>query len=739
MPSAKVPSHALLTDCVFLVHADPAQVVPLLEHAEDDAARLAAAVYRTSLHAHRHATPSVRRQLLALDAARWGSPDLSARFADIPITDAPKPLWKVTESTGSGARPRFLFQLEGAEHGRAVTIIELNGRAVAVHGGASGIRMWDMATGTVLVPPGTALADVRNVVAFARAGGRSLALAAEQERCGGWLEAAETARFQVWDLTSGEPVGDPVTGPAGYLATVAFTVCADRPIIAAYIHGRGVTVWDEAGGTPLCDSDVDIAMVACAIVNGRPVVATGVPDTVTVWSRASGAWTGQMTVEPPGWLSAIEIGELGGRPVLMTGSGVDAETSNDHQIRMWDLADGEPVGQPLSSGHTDSIGGLNCVSASGRTLAVTAGSAPDWTVRAWNLTDGFQLGGALTGHQGSVMEAAIAEVDKVTFAVTVDMRDQVFLWNLSPQAIPQGSSRTAEPSGADTLATTELDGRSVALIGSWEAGLQLRDLATSDPLGPSFAAEELLTIRDVAATVLDGRPILLVAGESDAAVRRWDVLTGEPLAPLKAGADASKPWPHDSETMLAVACTEMDGRPVALAGGEHAELWMWDLASGEPLGTMHGHLKWSEEAQGRPGLGTKLYITALTCTHLDGRPIAVTGGEDGTVRRWDLTTLQQIGTPEIPAQLDDKSKTITSLCHTELDGRPVVISGGQDRTLRTWDLATGEGQGPAMTFPAPITKVSATEAGLEVRFGADTAVLEAESGRGRNIGAIGAD
>jgi len=60
----------LLDDPEFLVYADPAYLLPVLQVATSDAARVAAAVYRASAHRHRAEPPRVRRGILAIDAAR---------------------------------------------------------------------------------------------------------------------------------------------------------------------------------------------------------------------------------------------------------------------------------------------------------------------------------------------------------------------------------------------------------------------------------------------------------------------------------------------------------------------------------------------------------------------------------------------------------------------------------------------------------------------------------------------
>ncbi|WP_326740432.1 hypothetical protein [Streptomyces sp. NBC_01022] len=96
---------------------------------------------------------------------------------------------------------------------------------------------------------------------------------------------------------------------------------------------------------------------------------------------------------------------------------------------------------------------------------------------------------------------------------------------------------------------------------------------------------------------------------------------------------------------------------------------MWDLTTRQPVG---------EPLTGHTGT-----VEAVACTMLDGRPIAVTGGGDETVRVWDLTAGQPVGEP-----FTGHTNVVGAVACTMLDGRPVTVTGSRDGTVRIWDLIT---------------------------------------------------
>ncbi|MFI2210551.1 caspase family protein [Streptomyces sp. NPDC020141] len=117
-----------------------------------------------------------------------------------------------------------------------------------------------------------------------------------------------------------------------------------------------------------------------------------------------------------------------------------------------------------------------------------------------------------------------------------------------------------------------------------------------------------------------------------------------------------------------VATGDLDGRPIAVTGGADGTARVWDLASqrqiGDPLTV---------------GIG----VGAVAVGELGDYTVALTGALDGTVRVWDLSAGQEYGEP-----LTGHTNNVTAMVIGAVEGRPVVLTGSADGTARIWDLTT---------------------------------------------------
>ncbi|MFD0250938.1 WD40 repeat domain-containing protein, partial [Streptomyces sp. NPDC127113] len=78
-------------------------------------------------------------------------------------------------------------------------------------------------------------------------------------------------------------------------------------------------------------------------------------------------------------------------------------------------------------------------------------------------------------------------------------------------------------------------------------------------------------------------------------------------------------------------------------------------------------------------------ISAVASATIDGRPIAITGSRDETIRLWDLIAHKPI------AQLHGHTAAISAVASATIDGRPIAITGSRDETIRLWDLKAETG------------------------------------------------
>jgi WD40 repeat protein len=604
----------LAQDPGFLLAAEPLQLLAALDTTANQRSQAAADAYRRALPFLRRHPSAEHAAYLSLGARRGRAEGIADRITADGLESPWTPRW------ASWQLRRPLQEPDGRPSPVwAVAVAELNGRPVAVSG-------------------------------------------------------SDDHRVQVWDLATGTPVGNPLTGHTSPVWKVAVAELNGRPVVVSGSADRTVRIWDLASGTPvgnpLTGHTSTVNAVAVAELNGRPVAVSGSDDqTVRTWDLATGAAVGGPFTGHTSPVWAMAVAELDSRPVAVSGS-------DDDTVRIWDLATGAPVGDPFT-GHTGPVWAVAVAELDGRPVAVSGGA--DRTVQVWDLATRAPVGDRLTGHAGTVSAVAVAQLGGRPVAVTGSDDRTVRIWDLAT-GTPVGKPLTRQARTATAAAAAELNGPPVAVSRSDDHAVQAADPATGTPVGDLFTGHTSW-VRAVAVGELAGRPVV-VSGSSDRSVRIWDLATGAPVG---------EPLTGHSSRVRAVAVAELDGRPVAISGSADHTVQVWDLPTGTPVG--------------EPFTGHEGPVWAVAVAKLNGRPVAISGSEDHTAQVWDLATRAPVGDP-----FTGHTSWVRAVAVARLNGRPVAVSGSADRTVQVWDLATRTPVGDPFTgHEGPVWAVAVTE------------------------------
>jgi WD40 repeat protein len=264
-----------------------------------------------------------------------------------------------------------------------------------------------------------------------------------------------------------------------------------------------------------------------------------------------------------------------------------------------------------------------------------------------------------------------------------------------------------------SLGAAVVDGRVVIGGGGDHQGFAQWDLETGAVR--LFAQDG--GVASTTAVDFGGRTLFVFGGTSETAVQVWEPTVARPGESDDPG---DQPFPRifrievwdlcaRSLTGSAVGAGMVEDRPVVVAGGRRGGVLVWDVdddrltarfdVSGEKpsvfaLATVDGrsHVVAGGGKRlmlGDPGTGewNESFtvpggeVSCLTAAEVHGRPIAVTGAEDGTVCVWDLAERRLVGRP-----LSAHPYGVNGVAVSELEGRPVIISNSRVDAVRVWPL-----------------------------------------------------
>ena len=385
----------------------------------------------------------------------------------------------------------------------------------------------------------------------------------------------------------------------------------DRPWQTRWSHGRA------ADHQVLTGHDGEVSAVAVgALPDGTPVIVScGSDGTVRVWRLADGTPVGEPLRGHGNSVEAVAVGALpDGTPVIVS--------RGDGTVRMWRLTDGTPVGEPIT-GHDRGVGAVAVGALPDGTPVIVSGGygGVDGTVRVWRLTDGTPVGEPITGHDSWVSAVAAGALpDGTPVIVSCGDDGTVRVWRLA-DGTPVGEPITGHDREVGAVAVGALpDGTPVIVSGGGIDGtVRVWRLTDGTPVGEPITGHDWWVNAVAVGALPDGTPVIVSCG-GDGTVRVWRLADGTPVG---------EPLRGHSDSVEAVAVGALpDGTPVIVSGGNRDDctVRVWRLSDGGPVGEpLRGHDSWvNAVAAGALPDGPPRSVTSTRTTPPAARTVTVT-------------------------------------------------------------------------------------------------------------------
>jgi len=422
--------------------------------------------------------------------------------------------------------------------------------------------------------------------------------------------------------------------------------------------------------------------VACGIFGGDPVVAAGDSNRlVTVWDARTGAVLSRI----PGAMGDIQA-------IACTGAvshPAVAISDSSHLVRLCDPQNGEEFSRWQGG---ELRPGLAFMRRDGHDTLV---GGDLHGVRFWSRAEEPEI---IRNDEGGCSETIFTEVSGRPIAVQRTY-EQLNVWDLGERRkIARLFSRYE---WLESIACGTRNARSVVVAVGSSGTARVWPLFGSEREGILQGHTE--TVRAAACATVRGRPMAVTCSEDS--LRLWDVAEGREMALLAA----------DPGLILHVECADLPEGPIAVtstpvtAMGRGYEWYIpgptreesarvWDLAT----------------AQETDPLRAKRILRArhVACAVVEGRPVAVTADEEGTIEIWNLETRACTGT--LAKKLEHRwrfDRFPSGLICTVIRGRSVAIVLGSWSKLWACDLGNPRRRWQAVSStPATVIDLAAATA-----------------------------
>ena len=400
-----------------------------------------------------------------------------------------------------------------------------------------------------------------------------------------------------------------------------------------------------------------IGALVSATYNNTPIIVSSGYDAIKSWYLDGRAGPFERPTAHDGWIGSLALIEQGGDPLLVS-------AGDDGAIRSWRL-DGRPGPVNYEHAHRNWIRALASPVGDNPPLLVSGGY--DCSVRSWlqHRTDAST--GRDDAHGGWIRAVTVVEDGGRHLFISTGDDCSIRSWYLDGSRGPIFHER-AHTASIRAIAIGR-HGNQPLLITAGDNGSVRSSHFDGSPGLLTLERAHTGTVRALV-VVRDGHRCLVITAGDDQAIRSWylDGASG-PLAVEGA---------HDG-AIRALSVVEHDGAPVVVSAGDDRAVRTWHLDGTQgPLHRVGAHDMRSRRAgEEAARVGS---IRTLAVARHEGRPIIISGGDDGKLCGW------RIDDGGVPLVLRRSGYAIHALAVVPHSTRDLVVTAGEAVTIDSYYL-----------------------------------------------------